>query len=356
MLEPGDMLYLPPRWAHDGVAEGECMTCSIGFRAPARGELARELLQRAARRRRGGRATSRIYRDAGASRDGRRPARMPAALQAFAARGGAPPAGRTRRARARARRGADRAQAGRRGSSAASAVPRAGRLALDRRTRMLYDARHVFINGERIAPRAATRALMRRAGRCAHADAAQRRRRRATRRVRCSRNGARRAGCSRAATTRKDDERRRHLRRRTGCSPRAANATTRSAPALADAARAGCRELWLCDADFADWPLGERAVIEQPDALGLRAPPADPVRAPASRRCRSAIRAGSNGAAAGRTWSSAGPSRRPSRGGCRACCSRPASPPCASSTRCTGAAAFRRPRRMPFAAARRLMR
>ena len=23
MLAPGDMLYLPPRWAHDGIAEGE---------------------------------------------------------------------------------------------------------------------------------------------------------------------------------------------------------------------------------------------------------------------------------------------------------------------------------------------
>ena len=30
LLEPGDMLYLPPNWGHDGVAEGgECMTCSI---------------------------------------------------------------------------------------------------------------------------------------------------------------------------------------------------------------------------------------------------------------------------------------------------------------------------------------
>jgi 50S ribosomal protein L16 3-hydroxylase len=48
VLEPGDMLYLPPRWAHDGVAVGECMTYSIGFRQPARGELARELLQRLA--------------------------------------------------------------------------------------------------------------------------------------------------------------------------------------------------------------------------------------------------------------------------------------------------------------------
>jgi len=48
VLDPGDMLYLPPRWAHDGVAVGECMTYSIGFRQPARGELARELLQRLA--------------------------------------------------------------------------------------------------------------------------------------------------------------------------------------------------------------------------------------------------------------------------------------------------------------------
>jgi len=31
---------------------------------------------------------------------------------------------------------------------------------------------------------------------------------------------------------------------------------------FAEAARAGCRELWLCDADYADWPLGERAVID----------------------------------------------------------------------------------------------
>ena len=45
-LEPGDMLYLPPRYAHDGVALGECMTYSIGFRAPREGELAQELLQR----------------------------------------------------------------------------------------------------------------------------------------------------------------------------------------------------------------------------------------------------------------------------------------------------------------------
>jgi hypothetical protein len=31
--------------------------------------------------------------------------------------------------------------------------------------------------------------------------------------------------------------------------------------ALDLAARQGCRELWVCDSDFADWPLGERAVL-----------------------------------------------------------------------------------------------
>jgi len=38
-LEPGDMLYIPPQIAHWGVAQGECMTYSIGFRAPSLGEM-----------------------------------------------------------------------------------------------------------------------------------------------------------------------------------------------------------------------------------------------------------------------------------------------------------------------------
>ncbi|HTH94789.1 MAG TPA: cupin domain-containing protein [Rhodocyclaceae bacterium] len=39
LLEPGDMLYLPPQYAHDGIAVGDCMTWSIGFRAPPAQEL-----------------------------------------------------------------------------------------------------------------------------------------------------------------------------------------------------------------------------------------------------------------------------------------------------------------------------
>lgn len=44
MLEPGDMLYLPPGYAHNGVAKDSCMTYSIGFRAPAYQELATQFL------------------------------------------------------------------------------------------------------------------------------------------------------------------------------------------------------------------------------------------------------------------------------------------------------------------------
>jgi 50S ribosomal protein L16 3-hydroxylase len=50
VLEPGDMLYLPPHIAHDGVAEGECMTCSIGFRAPSTSELSGHFLYHLAER------------------------------------------------------------------------------------------------------------------------------------------------------------------------------------------------------------------------------------------------------------------------------------------------------------------
>jgi 50S ribosomal protein L16 3-hydroxylase len=44
-LDPGDMLYLPPSVAHDGVAITECMTYSIGFRAPTTRELVESFLQ-----------------------------------------------------------------------------------------------------------------------------------------------------------------------------------------------------------------------------------------------------------------------------------------------------------------------
>jgi 50S ribosomal protein L16 3-hydroxylase len=43
-LEPGDMLYLPPQLAHNGVALTDCMTWSVGFRAPKADEIVGQFL------------------------------------------------------------------------------------------------------------------------------------------------------------------------------------------------------------------------------------------------------------------------------------------------------------------------
>ncbi|MRD48949.1 cupin domain-containing protein [Caenimonas koreensis DSM 17982] len=148
VLEPGDMLYLPPRYAHDGVAQGECQTYSIGFRSPARGELARELLQRISEDAADA-AGEAIYADPRQEAT-HAPGHIPAHLLNFAA------------------------DAMRRALADPLLVERvlgeyltepkasvwfdpgeedaAGRMMqgieLDRRTRMMYDSRHVFINGD----------------------------------------------------------------------------------------------------------------------------------------------------------------------------------------------------------------
>ncbi|MBC8056868.1 MAG: cupin domain-containing protein [Rhizobiales bacterium] len=161
LLEPGDMLYLPPGWAHDGVAEGECTTCSIGFRAAGRDEIARDVLQRV--------LDAADAESAGARyRDPKQPAtdapgRIPQTLQAFAG---------------------DAVQR-LLGDPAALACalgevlsePKRGvwfdaeydddtaepfGVILDLRSRMLYDDRHVFINGESFRAGGRDAALMRR--------------------------------------------------------------------------------------------------------------------------------------------------------------------------------------------------
>lgn len=45
VLEPGDILYIPPCIAHWGIARGECMTYSVGFRAPSDADLVLDLAQ-----------------------------------------------------------------------------------------------------------------------------------------------------------------------------------------------------------------------------------------------------------------------------------------------------------------------
>jgi 50S ribosomal protein L16 3-hydroxylase len=61
VLGPGDMLYLPPGFAHEGVAVGECTTYSIGFRAPNRAELTAAFVRSFAT----GDAMSDLYEDRG---------------------------------------------------------------------------------------------------------------------------------------------------------------------------------------------------------------------------------------------------------------------------------------------------
>ena len=146
VLEAGDMLYLPPRYAHDGVAQGECMTYSIGFRAPDQVELAQALLQGMAEQLAGALPPKR-YRDPDQAAS-ECPAHIPADLQAFA-----------QEALSRALRDPDllARTLGEHLSEPASAVwfqPQESDcgleqgICLDRGTRMLYDAQHLFINGE----------------------------------------------------------------------------------------------------------------------------------------------------------------------------------------------------------------
>ncbi len=166
VLVPGDMLYLPPAYAHDGVAVDACTTYSIGFRAAAHTELAQAFLDF---------LRDRIdlpgrYADPDA-KPVREPARIGAAMQ-------------RRVARAIAAVAWDRATVERflgtmlsepkpsvyfapptrplARAAFAAALRRRG-VVLDRRTQWLYDDACVYVNGEAhpwpAGPRAALAAL-----------------------------------------------------------------------------------------------------------------------------------------------------------------------------------------------------
>jgi 50S ribosomal protein L16 3-hydroxylase len=162
LAEPGDLLYLPPGWAHDGVALEDCLTYSVGMRAPQGEELAAAFLDYLHER-----GLPRAdYRDPGL-RVARRAAALPPRLMQHAA-------ATLRRIRwgprdvedflgrylstpkpqvvfRRPRRPLGRAAFARR-------LVRADAV-LDAKTQMLHRGRRCFVNGETVAASAALRRL-----------------------------------------------------------------------------------------------------------------------------------------------------------------------------------------------------
>jgi 50S ribosomal protein L16 3-hydroxylase len=188
VLEAGDMLYLPPGYAHDGIAEAavcsdgkpaDCMTYSVGFRVPSRSELAAELLRRLAEfsedeeeaqasgegRRRAGRPP-RLYQDPGQAATAT-PAELPATLAAFAGQAVLdalkdPLAlncalGEYMTAPKPTVWFEEPVQ----GWSEEAAKSGQSSIHLDARTRMMYDGDHVFINGESYRAKGADARFMR---------------------------------------------------------------------------------------------------------------------------------------------------------------------------------------------------
>ncbi len=165
VLEPGDMLYLPPQAAHDGVAVDACTTYSIGFRAALAQEMAEAFLTHLADTV----ALEGRYADPDLAAT-RTPARIPAAMQARVAR--------TLARIPIARGGVDAflgawltepkahvffeppARLPALGAFAKALAQRGA--SLDLRTQALYDARAVYVNGERFVVAAAAFAAIRR--------------------------------------------------------------------------------------------------------------------------------------------------------------------------------------------------
>jgi 50S ribosomal protein L16 3-hydroxylase len=164
ILEPGDMLYLPPGCAHEGTAIGACTTYSIGFRAPSTQELGTAFLDYL----RDNLRFTGMYRDPDL-RVQRHPAAIPPAM-------GRRVHGMLRSIRLR---GTDvrrflgeylsepkqqavfsppRAPLG--GRAFKAAASRQG-LRLDSRTLLLFDDTRIYVNGEAIAAPAPLRARLR---------------------------------------------------------------------------------------------------------------------------------------------------------------------------------------------------
>ena len=171
-LNPGDMLYLPPRYAHDGVAlDNDCQTYSIGFRAPSTEELARELMHRVADEI----ENDSLYTDRTQAATAQ-PGAIPAELHSFAQQAvakaledgtlmqqilgeyltepkqnvwfDAVPAADEKPAKSSAAQKPSRTTSVTSSRSASRSASATHGVRLDRRSRMMYDAKHVYLNGD----------------------------------------------------------------------------------------------------------------------------------------------------------------------------------------------------------------
>ena len=157
VVEPGDLLYLPPGMRHDGVALEACFTYSIGFRAPRGGELGAAFLDWLHRRG----LPEAQYRDPDLV-PAQKPGEIPRTLLSF----GAKILGRIRWSRAEVERFLGEylsepkphvvfSPGGQRRSLKRSLVR------LDPKTRLLYRGRRFFINGESLDLRGKAAARLR---------------------------------------------------------------------------------------------------------------------------------------------------------------------------------------------------
>ncbi len=169
VLDPGDMLYLPPGWAHDGVAVGGgCITGSVGFRASTGEGLAAELLPRLFD---DVESAGKLYTDP-RQEAVNEPARVPAALLDFARRA-VEAAVQKPLALERALGEALTEPKAHVWFEPGDQLPPGLGCALDRRSRMLYDESQVFLNGESFRAGGRDAVLMRRLADCRTLTAAE---------------------------------------------------------------------------------------------------------------------------------------------------------------------------------------
>ena len=147
------MLYLPPRWAHDGVAQGECMTCSIGFRAASEREFGYEVLQRSldalqdeAQEAPQRDKSDKLYRDP-TQLATQTPAMIPLQMQAFAKNAVSRMLEDQLSLKCSLGEWLSEPKPGVWFEEADALTGRVG-LRLDARSRMLYDEEHLYINSE----------------------------------------------------------------------------------------------------------------------------------------------------------------------------------------------------------------